>query len=177
MCATQFSLNFPTVCYVATATVGKLETLPCRISDFYPEKPKRLTPFPPSLQPRVYCNSSRVVFLPHGLSVFYPEPAQHKNTPAITSMNPMDLLNPSRSRHMRTTRTRTGCLTCRRRRVKVSPHAWLINTYLLQCDEGKPHCNACIGLQLQCAGYDKPLVFRDSTADVSKRVIAVEARK
>ena len=37
------------------------------------------------------------------------------------------------------TRTRTGCWTCRARRKK--------------CDEGRPFCQACRGLGLQCEGY------------------------
>lgn len=36
-------------------------------------------------------------------------------------------------------RTRTGCLTCRARRVK--------------CDERKPACNRCIIANVECAGY------------------------
>ncbi|CAH2355425.1 hypothetical protein CLIB1423_26S00518 [[Candida] railenensis] len=37
------------------------------------------------------------------------------------------------------TRTRTGCLTCKRRRVK--------------CDEGKPGCNNCLKSNRKCDGY------------------------
>ncbi|OHW89648.1 C6 zinc finger domain-containing protein [Colletotrichum incanum] len=36
-------------------------------------------------------------------------------------------------------KVRTGCVTCRRRRVK--------------CDEGKPACSACLKYQGQCEGY------------------------
>ena len=36
-------------------------------------------------------------------------------------------------------RTRTGCFTCRRRRVK--------------CDEGKPLCSRCSNANVVCAGY------------------------
>ncbi|PTB69605.1 hypothetical protein BBK36DRAFT_1111079 [Trichoderma citrinoviride] len=36
-------------------------------------------------------------------------------------------------------RTRTGCLTCRARRVK--------------CDEQKPACNRCVNANVECAGY------------------------
>lgn len=36
-------------------------------------------------------------------------------------------------------RTRTGCLTCRKRRIK--------------CDERKPFCNNCEKSKKCCAGY------------------------
>jgi Fungal Zn(2)-Cys(6) binuclear cluster domain len=35
-------------------------------------------------------------------------------------------------------RTKTGCLTCRTRRIK--------------CDEGKPECNNCLRSKRQCGG-------------------------
>lgn len=41
-------------------------------------------------------------------------------------------------------RTRTGCLTCRSRRVK--------------CDERKPTCERCETANVQCAGYEEPRV-------------------
>ena len=37
-------------------------------------------------------------------------------------------------------RTKTGCQTCRTRRVK--------------CDEGKPECNNCIKSKRQCEGIN-----------------------
>ncbi|KAL3463895.1 hypothetical protein BJX64DRAFT_255812 [Aspergillus heterothallicus] len=55
---------------------------------------------------------------------------------------------PVRKRQNRTniTRSRTGCHTCRRRRVK--------------CDEGKPSCRACIRLDLTCDGYGSVVRYR-----------------
>jgi hypothetical protein len=44
-------------------------------------------------------------------------------------------------------RTKTGCLTCRKRRIK--------------CDEGKPHCNNCIKTNRNCEGYKVRLDFRE----------------
>ncbi|KAK0714644.1 hypothetical protein B0H67DRAFT_644487 [Lasiosphaeris hirsuta] len=44
-------------------------------------------------------------------------------------------------------RTKTGCLTCRRRRIK--------------CDEGKPTCNNCIKSKRQCEGYNQRLTFKE----------------
>lgn len=44
-------------------------------------------------------------------------------------------------------RTKTGCYTCRRRRIK--------------CDEGKPRCNNCIKSKRQCDGYNQRVIFKD----------------
>lgn len=43
-------------------------------------------------------------------------------------------------------RTKTGCLTCRRRRIK--------------CDEGKPICRNCQKSRRQCEGYNQRVVFK-----------------
>ncbi|KAL1836406.1 hypothetical protein VTJ49DRAFT_5172 [Mycothermus thermophilus] len=44
-------------------------------------------------------------------------------------------------------RTKTGCLTCRKRRIK--------------CDEGKPTCSNCIKSKRECEGYSRRLKFTD----------------
>ncbi|TAQ90278.1 hypothetical protein B7494_g1398 [Chlorociboria aeruginascens] len=44
-------------------------------------------------------------------------------------------------------RTKTGCLTCRRRRIK--------------CGEEKPICQNCIKSKRQCEGYNQRVVFKD----------------
>ncbi|KEY71459.1 hypothetical protein S7711_03526 [Stachybotrys chartarum IBT 7711] len=44
-------------------------------------------------------------------------------------------------------RTKTGCLTCRKRRIK--------------CDEGRPICNNCIKSKRNCEGYNQRVVFKD----------------
>ncbi|KAL7627647.1 hypothetical protein AAE478_001840 [Parahypoxylon ruwenzoriense] len=44
-------------------------------------------------------------------------------------------------------RTKTGCLTCRKRRIK--------------CDEGRPTCNNCLKSKRQCEGYNQRVVFKD----------------
>ncbi|KAM7212329.1 fungal transcriptional regulatory-like protein [Rhypophila decipiens] len=44
-------------------------------------------------------------------------------------------------------RTKTGCLTCRKRRIK--------------CDEGKPTCGNCIKSKRQCDGYNQRLTFKE----------------
>ncbi|KAF5585568.1 zinc finger transcription factor ace1 [Fusarium pseudocircinatum] len=45
-------------------------------------------------------------------------------------------------------RTKTGCLTCRKRRIK--------------CDEGKPICNNCIKSKRHCEGYSQVASFGGS---------------
>jgi hypothetical protein len=49
-------------------------------------------------------------------------------------------------------KTRTGCATCRKRRVK--------------CDEQRPHCKRCVKAQRQCEGY--PFIIHISHATQSK---------
>ncbi|KAI8629018.1 hypothetical protein F5Y19DRAFT_475578 [Xylariaceae sp. FL1651] len=44
-------------------------------------------------------------------------------------------------------RTKTGCLTCRKRRIK--------------CDEGKPTCNNCVKSKRQCEGYNQRVIFKN----------------
>ncbi|KAK2612581.1 hypothetical protein QQS21_001352 [Conoideocrella luteorostrata] len=46
-------------------------------------------------------------------------------------------------------RTKTGCLTCRKRRIK--------------CDETKPRCKNCIKSKRPCEGYTQRVVFKDPT--------------
>ncbi|SPO01761.1 uncharacterized protein DNG_04434 [Cephalotrichum gorgonifer] len=45
-----------------------------------------------------------------------------------------------------TPKVRTGCITCKKRRVK--------------CDEGKPHCGNCLKTRGRCEGYIEPRVKR-----------------
>ncbi|KAM0344194.1 hypothetical protein ACHAPU_007720 [Fusarium lateritium] len=49
-------------------------------------------------------------------------------------------------------RTKTGCLTCRKRRIK--------------CDEGRPICNNCIKSKRQCEGYNQRVIFKDPMGTV-----------
>ncbi|KAH8735896.1 hypothetical protein BGZ61DRAFT_472277 [Ilyonectria robusta] len=55
--------------------------------------------------------------------------------------------DPNRKRANVRKRTKTGCLTCRRRRIK--------------CDEGRPICNNCIKSKRQCEGYSQRVIFKD----------------
>ncbi|EXJ90600.1 hypothetical protein A1O1_03703 [Capronia coronata CBS 617.96] len=43
-------------------------------------------------------------------------------------------------------RTKTGCLTCRKRRIK--------------CGEEKPVCKNCVKAKRECAGYVQPLIYK-----------------
>ncbi|ODM22093.1 hypothetical protein SI65_02939 [Aspergillus cristatus] len=55
---------------------------------------------------------------------------------------------PPRKRNV-ITRGRTGCLTCRKRRLK--------------CDENKPGCNNCRRIKAVCEGYNQKITFKDQT--------------
>ncbi|KAI0909325.1 hypothetical protein F4823DRAFT_443433 [Ustulina deusta] len=55
--------------------------------------------------------------------------------------------DPSQKRGPMRKRTKTGCLTCRKRRIK--------------CDEGKPTCNNCLKSKRQCEGYNQRVIFKD----------------
>ncbi|KAH8895593.1 hypothetical protein GQ53DRAFT_715311 [Thozetella sp. PMI_491] len=57
-------------------------------------------------------------------------------------------------------RDRTGCVTCRARRLK--------------CDEGKPGCNHCARLNLPCGGYGRRIVFKDQTDLFTQRILSNE---
>ncbi|KAH8889712.1 hypothetical protein GQ53DRAFT_782857 [Thozetella sp. PMI_491] len=55
--------------------------------------------------------------------------------------------NPAPKKAAARKRTKTGCLTCRKRRIK--------------CDEGKPTCNNCIKSKRPCEGYTQRLTFKE----------------
>lgn len=52
------------------------------------------------------------------------------------------------------TRSTSGCQTCKRRRKK--------------CDEGRPKCQVCIKLGVECDGYTKNLVWGNGIASRGK---------
>ncbi|KAH7030936.1 uncharacterized protein B0I36DRAFT_362728 [Microdochium trichocladiopsis] len=58
-----------------------------------------------------------------------------------------DTADPSSRKAAVRKRTKTGCLTCRKRRIK--------------CDEGRPTCNNCIKSKRQCEGYNQRVVFKE----------------
>ncbi|KAF7134154.1 hypothetical protein CNMCM5793_005833 [Aspergillus hiratsukae] len=58
-----------------------------------------------------------------------------------------DISVPSSPSHVGRKRTKTGCLTCRRRRIK--------------CGEERPKCNNCIETKRECEGYIPWVVFED----------------
>ncbi|KAK3303684.1 uncharacterized protein B0T15DRAFT_421124 [Chaetomium strumarium] len=68
--------------------------------------------------------------------------------PAVVSKTPRP--SPETEERKETTerkRTKTGCITCRKRRIK--------------CDEGKPTCNICIKSNRECEGYSTRLTFKE----------------
>ncbi|KAL1580966.1 hypothetical protein MG5_00739 [Candida albicans P57072] len=54
------------------------------------------------------------------------------------------------------TRSKTGCLTCRKRKKK--------------CDENKPKCNSCIHLNKECIWPSKDNIISTDTTTTSKRI-------
>ncbi|OJJ02682.1 hypothetical protein ASPVEDRAFT_132934 [Aspergillus versicolor CBS 583.65] len=65
----------------------------------------------------------------------------------------------SASRHKKEVkrRTKTGCLTCRKRRIKVQLREGVGGC----CDEGHPVCRNCVKSKRECLGYDP--VFKQPT--------------
>lgn len=61
-------------------------------------------------------------------------------------------------------RTKTGCLTCRRRRIKVE--SYIVGCVVIhpltvsQCGEEKPICAHCIKSRRVCEGYNPNIIFR-----------------
>nr|KAK5434704.1 hypothetical protein LTR18_010199 [Exophiala xenobiotica] len=53
-------------------------------------------------------------------------------------------------------RTKTGCLTCRKRRIK--------------CGEEKPICRNCIKSKRECLGYVQPLVYKQQNREPSNPI-------
>ncbi|KAJ9263244.1 transcriptional regulator family: Fungal Specific TF [Paecilomyces variotii] len=73
-----------------------------------------------------------------------------------------DKQKPVRKRNV-VSRGRTGCLTCRRRRLK--------------CDEAKPACHSCTRLNLKCEGYAQRISFKDQTDLVVERAKGKSTKK
>ncbi|RDW74905.1 hypothetical protein BP6252_06047 [Coleophoma cylindrospora] len=65
-----------------------------------------------------------------------------------------------KTQRMPMTKTKTGCMTCKIRRVK--------------CDEGKPACKKCVSTGRVCDGY--PSLFRETTFGKSPALAASLAR-
>jgi Fungal specific transcription factor domain len=63
-------------------------------------------------------------------------------------------------------RTKTGCMTCRKRRIKVLPSAYFVYAHP-QCDEGKPTCQNCHKSRRDCEGYQQQNDKRESTTPPS----------
>ena len=68
----------------------------------------------------------------------------------------------------------TGCRNCRQRHIKVisSCICSLVQAHglMIQCDETRPHCKACLRTGRSCPGYPHPfdVILRDQTAQFAK---------
>ncbi|KAI9839296.1 MAG: hypothetical protein M1819_003291 [Sarea resinae] len=62
---------------------------------------------------------------------------------------PVESTNRTDSKNLKSSRkrTKTGCLTCRKRRIK--------------CGEEKPICNNCVKSKRNCEGYSQRVIFKD----------------
>ncbi|EUC30638.1 hypothetical protein COCCADRAFT_7354 [Bipolaris zeicola 26-R-13] len=92
---------------------------------------------------------------PHGMPQYYPHPAHAQpGQPMMANMGPQfnamryqlppqgdqRVLSGGRHKKEIKRRTKTGCLTCRKRRIK--------------CDEAHPMCRNCQKSKRECLGYD-----------------------
>lgn len=69
--------------------------------------------------------------------------------PSISTVVPRPASEGSEDRRETRKRTKTGCLTCRKRRIK--------------CDEEKPACRRCVKSKRCCEGYNNKAVFRNDS--------------
>jgi hypothetical protein len=79
-----------------------------------------------------------------------PEDAQPEPATATDQDAPVEASTAPRSRQSRR-RTKTGCLTCRKRRIK--------------CGEERPICNNCIKSKRHCEGYNQRVIFKTPNTD------------
>ncbi|KAI2818700.1 hypothetical protein CBS115989_4962 [Aspergillus niger] len=71
--------------------------------------------------------------------------------------DPNKLLSGGRHKKEVKRRTKTGCLTCRKRRIKQQPRRSLVVVCAhspIACDEGHPVCRNCVKSKRECLGYD-----------------------
>ncbi|KAF5015100.1 hypothetical protein F66182_13682, partial [Fusarium sp. NRRL 66182] len=84
------------------------------------------------------------------------EPSSPTTPPGLSAPSAMTLNIPPRV--LLPSRSRTGCWTCRSRKVK--------------CDERRPSCGQCARLGHRC-DYSPRLTFRDDTSRVVERMTEV----
>ncbi|RMZ92426.1 hypothetical protein DV736_g308, partial [Chaetothyriales sp. CBS 134916] len=76
-----------------------------------------------------------------GMASVSPYPLGPSRVPLASTNDPGLIVAPARHKTKEVKRrTKTGCLTCRKRRIK--------------CDEGKPECRNCQKSKRHCLGYD-----------------------
>ncbi|THH31795.1 hypothetical protein EUX98_g2402 [Antrodiella citrinella] len=100
---------------------------------------------------------------PHG---YYPPPPGHMHVVAAPQRQDVQRKRP------KYTRSKTGCLTCRAKKIKVifalvTAHRRVLT--VIQCDESKPNCMRCAHGQRECTWPDgvparkKPTLRRDQS--------------
>ncbi|KAL9075631.1 MAG: hypothetical protein Q9157_003939, partial [Trypethelium eluteriae] len=80
-------------------------------------------------------------------------PAEDPTTENVAANEPTAPAEPTTAPRSRASRrrTKTGCLTCRKRRIK--------------CGEERPICNNCIKSKRHCEGYNPRVVFKPPNTD------------
>ncbi|KAL2316154.1 Transcriptional regulatory protein moc3 [Schizosaccharomyces pombe] len=95
--------------------------------------------------------------------VSYPEIHMKRNRTGSINSNPLYIPNPNVEPTPKPTkrRTKTGCLTCRRRRIK--------------CDETKPFCLNCTKTNRECEGYPNSAAQMQAMGSVSPPELSVHS--
>jgi len=78
-------------------------------------------------------------------------PTQFADTDATSPAADEAQSSNATSNHKLRKRTKTGCLTCRKRRIK--------------CGEERPTCNNCIKSKRHCEGYNQRVIFKPPLGD------------
>ena len=83
-------------------------------------------------------------------------PNELRSAPPVSSTvsplpPPVPQIEPVPNKKMSRKRTKTGCLTCRKRRIK--------------CGEERPICNNCVKSKRHCDGYNQRVIFKAPAVD------------
>jgi len=104
----------------------------------YGPRPSMVPPPPPPPPPISHGYIDTRPLYPGIPSSYQPMPGR---MPLPSSADPSLIVHPPRHKAKEVKRrTKTGCLTCRKRRIK--------------CDEGRPECRNCMKSKRHCQGYD-----------------------
>ncbi|TAQ91353.1 hypothetical protein B7494_g344 [Chlorociboria aeruginascens] len=80
----------------------------------------------------------------------------------IPDSRPSEMDDPPQPKRTSHSKVKTGCLTCRKRKVK--------------CDEGKPYCRRCINLHVPCQGY-LPIASKHASSQIRPILPAADSEK